>query len=274
MTRGPGQTGRTRIVFSALRPHPALMPMPTSMAAADDQQENERAWSQTLVNKILPLVLPPEDYLNPGLQVLTSEIFSGMIVHNGLCGKASEPWLIWEGVTKVIYSVRPDLSPPKAESESARIDRLELYGLLTDAESGSQAPRPPLGRRSADAVAQVFWSVVQCIALIWLLLRGSATALMHAKSLPMRSSHGTRKTAPVQNDYALDIDRDLGRLDGGRSNPSQDRPIAAMAVWACLTRLTCLHQSMPWLTGLLSLLQWLSLHGPGQVCGTNSRLDR
>merc|ERR1711974_222344 len=54
----------------------------------------------------------------------------------------------------------------------------------------------------------------------------------------------------------------------------QNIPILGMALWTCVSKLAHLQERMPWLTGTLSLMQWLLLHGPGQVCCTNSRFDR
>src|ERR1700761_5277781 len=108
---GDKSSNALRAVYHHLYPNKALTPLPNTDATALEQESNEIAWSQLLVLRILPLVLPPEDLTNPCLHVLVSEVLSEMIVHKALCEKASQPWIIWEGVTKLINSVRPELNP-------------------------------------------------------------------------------------------------------------------------------------------------------------------
>ncbi|EGP92260.1 uncharacterized protein MYCGRDRAFT_66382 [Zymoseptoria tritici IPO323] len=189
--------------FLTLRPHLALEPVPSDPISALAQQENETAWCMLLVNRILPLVLPPEDMLNPCLDVLVSEIFTEMIFHNGICGKACEPWLIWDGLAKLLRSMRSG------------------YGQLPD--------DPP-----SD-----------------LLKRDESGALFPAR------------------DSFEDVDDDRQAF-----RSTERRPIVDMNIWSCGSQISSFEQRMPWLSGLLSLMQWILLHGPGRLCCTNSRLDR
>lgn len=261
-----------RTVFHALRPHNALTPIPISPEQATHQQENEGAWCQMVVNRVLSLLLPPEDLENPCLQVLVSDILSEMIFHNGICGKACESWLIWEGVTKILYAVRPDLvpSPPP---EPAQIDRLEQFGLLSRVKSASEAPGQKSRRLGFDTIVGGFWATVQLVTLIWLLLRSFVTALTHASTLPARANHPSDgKTGdPIEHDGAEGL-----RPGESVASTSHDekQPILALRAWPCVATLLHLHDRMPWLTGLLSLMQWLLLAGPGQLCCTDSTLDR
>ncbi|KAI7579591.1 hypothetical protein KC343_g20888, partial [Hortaea werneckii] len=174
-----------RTIYHTLRPHHALSPPPVDDATRLAQHENEGDWCQLLVNDILPLLLPPEDLSNPCLDVLVSEIFSEMIMHNAILGKTSEPWLLWEGITKSIYVVRPELRPPPEPAASSPINRLEQFGLLS-----SQDPKS--GNQDADelgfigTVLGVFWSTVHFALLAWSLIRAFVTAFMDASALPQR----------------------------------------------------------------------------------------
>ena len=267
-----------RSIYCSLRPHTALSPPPIDQDTTREQQANEVAWSQLLVNNVLPLVLPPEDLDNPCLHVLVSEIFAEMIVRNGICGKACESWLLWEGVTKLIYFLRPDIKPSShPDANMSPINRLEQFGLLTNLERTASHSHSSVFSNNLDVITFAFWSMLQSVLLTWLLLRTFVTSIWQASALPHRSSQAwydesaVTLNSPRLPDNVNELDFSLSeahRTDTGLI------PIVDMTFWSCLTRLSLLEQRMPWLTGLLSLLHWLSTHGPGQVCGTNSRLDR
>ncbi|KAK3106708.1 hypothetical protein LTR53_018223, partial [Teratosphaeriaceae sp. CCFEE 6253] len=87
-----------------------------------------------LVLTVVQLVLPPEDLQNPCLSVLVTEIFSEIIVRNAVLVKASEPWLLWEGVTKLLHTLGPRPPPPK-DTASSQSSRLEQFGLLSGVEA-------------------------------------------------------------------------------------------------------------------------------------------
>ena len=199
-----------------------------------------------------------------------------MIVHNAICGKASEAWLIWEGVTKLIRALRPDLHPhtPADDASPSSINKLEQFGLLSSATFNEKQDLQRARGRRVDFIAQVFWTTLQVLMTAWLLLRSFTIALMHASSIPARQGRvgniATPDKVPVSA-VAPDI----------RPSPqhtiltsSEKRPVVSMKVWTCISRLTAIEERMPWLSGLLSLFQWLSLYGPGGLCRANSTLDR
>jgi hypothetical protein len=268
-TQSTNLSGSNRAIYHALRPHHALTPIPDSPDELADQQENESAWCQMVVNRALALLLPYDEHQIPCLQVLVSEILAEMIFHNGICGKACENWLLWEGVTKVIYVLRPDLVPAQPVDQQP-VNQLKQFGLVS---KDDDVTHPKTGRRPFDALSQGFWGLMQSLWLAWGLMRSAVVLLMQASSSPARSTH-------VQSPKLDSIADDSSNLDQTSaekprtSAASQNIPILGMALWACLSKLGHLQERMPWLTGTLSLMQWLLLHGPGQVCCTNSRFDR
>jgi hypothetical protein len=273
-TQTPGFNGTNRIIYHTLRPHHALTPIPSSPDELTSQQENESAWCQMVVNHALSLLLPYEEHQNPCLQVLVSEILSEMIFHNGICGKACESWLIWEGVTKIIYAVRPDLIPEPQPVEAQQANRLTQFGLVSKDEDN--APVRQSKYRRLDSLKQAFWAVLQSLWMAWVLLRSSITVLMQASSLPGRSSHP--KSVESERPLNMDMIDHSGDPDTPYTSfpPSDLRkvPILGMTIWICLSKLTRLQDRMPWLIGTISLVQWLLLYGPGRLCCTDSRLDR
>ena len=269
-TQSTTLSGANRIIYHALRPHHALTPIPITPNELADQQENESAWCQMVVNRALALLLPYDEHQNPCLHVLVSEILSEMIFHNGICGKACENWLIWEGVTKVIYVLRPDLVPIAQPADQAPVNRLKQFGLVSNEEDVTQSKS---GGRRFDALSQGFWALMQSLWLAWVIMRSAVVLLMQASSLPTRSTHSqySKLDNIVDDSSSLDL-HPAERLRV--SSASQNIPILGMALWTCLSKLARLQERMPWLTGTFSLMQWFLLHGPGQLCCTNSRFDR
>ena len=264
-----------RITYHALRPHHALTPVPNSPDELADQQENESAWCQMVVNRALALLLPYDEHQNPCLQVLVSEILSEMIFHNGICGKACESWLIWEGVTKVIYTLRPDLVPAPQPVDLPPVNQLKQFGLV----SKEHVAKPELNaRRRFDVLSQGFWVFVQNVWLAWVLMRSAIVLFMQASSMPARSAYIQHsKPGDARRTDILVESSDLGSVPArARRNSSdlQKPPILSMSISTCLSELMRLHDRMPWLTGALSLIQCLLLSGPGRLCSTDSRLDR
>jgi hypothetical protein len=271
-TQTPGFNGTNRIIYHTLRPHHALTPIPSSPDEFASQQENESAWCQMVVNRALALLLPYEEHQNPCLQVLVSEILSEMIFHNGICGKACESWLIWEGVTKTIYAVRPDLIPEPQPAEAPQVNRLTQFGLVSQDDNNAPVRQSRYPR--LDALKQAFWAVLQSLWLAWILLRSSIAVLMQASSLPARSSHP--KSVESESSLNIDMINHSGDLDTSTPPTSDLRKVSilGMTLWTCLSKLTRLQDRMPWLIGTISLVQWLLLYGPGRLCCTDSRLDR
>ena len=263
------------MIYHSLRPINALTPLPDGEAAVLEQEDNEIAWSQLLVSRILPLVLPPEDLQNPCLHVLVSEIFSEMIVHKAMCGRACEAWLLWEGVTKLIKTMLPDFNRRQSADEiSPPINKLEQFGLLSSANATEGQDLREAQRGRLDTITQAFWSVLQLTLITWLFLRSFAIALMHASSIPARHSR-------VEKLEISDKVHVSAVAPESRPSPQHTilggcdkRPVISLKVWTCISRMTAIEQRMPWLSGFLSLVQWLSLYGPGGICRTNSVLDR
>ena len=201
-----------------------------------------------------------------------------MIVHNGICGKASEAWLISEGVSKIIYSLSPYLNRQKQPADvvdPSPINRLEQFGLLSSAQARGIQDRSRGQRGMLDLIARVSWAALQFTAMFGLFLRSLVTALMQASSIPARTSHRGGKLKTSDRLPTMTVDP--------HSRPSRHettievydrRPVIDMRIWTCMWRLASLEQRMPWLSGFLSLLQWTSLYGPGKLCSTNSALDR
>lgn len=242
--------------------------MPENSGSLQEQQENEVAWCLLLVDRVLPLVLPPEDLLNPCLDVLVSEVFSEMIFHNGVCGKACEPWLLWDGIAKALQSIRPgNRGPLKVHGSAA--NSLEESGLLSTARASKPTDHHKSLRGRFDTATQLFWMTIQCVMTLWFLLRAFGMALIQARSIPPRANRVLHRRKALNTP--------TGSLDDSKLLPKQElerRPVISTSIWSLVSELLMLDKRMPWLTGMFSFLQWTALYGPGQLCRTNSTLDR
>ncbi|KAK5173790.1 uncharacterized protein LTR77_002471 [Saxophila tyrrhenica] len=269
-----GSANTVRTIYQTMRPNKALTPLPEGDAAVLEQVDNEVAWSQLLVSRILPLVLPPEDLANPCLHVLVSEVFSEMIVRNALCGKASEPWIIWEGVTKLLNSLSRTQGQA-ADLQSSPAGRLEQFGLLSTRNASAGRDLHDAQRRwRLDAISQLFWSSLQVVVMGWLMVRFFVTALMHGSSIPIRRARSTADEEPkrVRTSAAEPAARPLPQHNTPKVYG--ERPVISMRVWPCISTTCCIEQRMPWVFGLASLSQWILLLGPGRLCDFDSILDR
>lgn len=232
------------------------------------------------MSRILPLVLPPEDLQNPCLHVLVSEVFSQIILCNAVLGRGSEAWVIWEGVTKLIKSLTQPSAPSPEAQVAQPMDRLQQFGLLSSAENITIATQQAREPRRFDNVARAFWSVLQTLSLGWLILRTVIDALMHDSSIPPRSirrpeAHPTNKLSLAASHDDAHRDPSLQPSLNSNGRADDDKPaVVEMRVWTCVAKLAALERRMPWLHGLVSLLQWLVLNGPGKVCRLDGALDR
>ena len=106
-----------RLIYHSLWPTPALSPVPgkNDPASVLIQKENEAAYRQLLVEGVLAILLPTEDFENDCLTSLVGQIISEMILGNGIGEKACEPWLLWEGITKMAEVIQAKLPASKAQ---------------------------------------------------------------------------------------------------------------------------------------------------------------
>jgi hypothetical protein len=246
-----------------------------------EQRENESAWRQLLVQGVLAVLLPTEDLENGCLRTLVAEIFAEMILGNGISGKACEGWLLWEGITRVAEVLQDgakEKDPQSGdESNEQSLSRLERFGLLpqpTDEQSGSTESLLS-NRRHESApmtISTVFWMVVQYAFLASTAMRAVIVGVAISFSLPPRSVTGASGQSPVEGGRQSKLPQpDYPAL---RRTLASKQPIVSMKLWSCASRLVGLNSRMPWLSGLISMLHWGVLSGPGRVGDTEGVLDR
>jgi hypothetical protein len=247
-----------------------------------EQRENESAWRQLLVQGVLAVLLPTEDLENSCLRALVAEIFAEMILGNGISGKACEGWLLWEGITRIAEVLQDGVKEQKSQSTDDTLEqslsRLERYGLLPTPPDDQAEPTKPLlpsERRhegAAVTVSGLFWAVVQYTFLAYTVIRVVIIGLATSSSLPPRSVTGANNQSPVEENRQWQPPH--AAHPATRGVLASKRPIVSMKLWSCASRLVELDLRMPWLSGLISMLHWTVLAGPGRVGDTDCVLDR
>ncbi|KAI9824157.1 MAG: hypothetical protein M1819_000920 [Sarea resinae] len=252
-------------IYHSLHPHPALSPVPIASEPSTvlDQQQNETRYRQLLVQGALAVLLPTEDLENGCLRALVGEICGEMIIGNGLSGKVCEGWLLWEGITNIAKSLRTRMSKDMIAQgdmeDSKKKSQLERFGLLSSKEDADRPPSKP------STISVWFWTVLQYAFVALTTLRFMIVALATSSSLPSRTPVvGAQRYAPAGGE----------RGQSPVTVASLPPPFLRMRIWSCITHLLELDWRMPWLSGILSLLQWGALAGPGRVGDTNGPLDR
>ncbi|CAI6333047.1 unnamed protein product [Periconia digitata] len=278
-----------RTVYHTLRPHPALSPVPSDLVSSSvvEQRENESAWRQLLVQGVLVTLLPTEDLENACLRSLVAEVFAEMILGNGISGKACEGWLLWEGITRIAEVLQTDHEKPKgSELDDAHdekpLTRLQRYGLLastTEQQSGDESSTSLLVDSQDCAitpanisVSNLFWTAVLYIFMAGTAMRAIITTMATSSALPRRSVAGIEGPSSVEDDH--ESHRVKAHSDEKKQHADAKRPIVSMKVWSFASQLIELDIRMPWVSGLLSMLHYWTLAGPGRVGDTNGVLDR
>lgn len=272
-----------RLIYHTLHPHPALSPVPTDSVPLTiiEQRESESAWRQLLIQGVLVVLLPTEDLENGCLRALVAEIFSEMILGNGVSGKACEGWLLWEGITSIAKvlqteAVKEDADPLDDTTSEQSMTRLERFGLLSSARdeenrsvnrSSHHEHRP---KKWPVSLPGLFWTFVQYVLLASTAVRALVTILATSSSLPPRTVN--HEASPVEasgQPQAFTMNTPVSRRPSGVK-----RPVVSMKLWSCTAQLLELSARMPWLLGSISLLHWGLLTGPGKVGDTDGLLDR
>ncbi|KAF5692491.1 hypothetical protein FDENT_2855 [Fusarium denticulatum] len=229
-------------------PHLAPVPHPDYPDTISDQKENEALYRQLLVQGVLAILLPTEDLENPCLMSLVEQIFSELIIGNVIANKASQPWMLYEGICITARVLR---------------QRKDQGVVVAETQNDGGGPKVDVKGRRSWSVRSMFLAVIQLGMLVVASLRFITTALVMASSLPARAT-------PLDEKEAL--------LDHDKSPPKSfdpvKAPILSCRVWTCLGNLFELSLRMPWLDGFLSLLQYGAVNGPGRIAGHDGPIDR
>lgn len=260
-----------RKIYHSLWPFPPLSPIPgNGLEAAKLQQENESAYRQLLVQGVLAVLLPTEDLENECLTALVGQIFSDMIIGGSIGGKVSEPWILWDGITKIAEAIKAQLPKSKAQVRVERSNS-DLMGTTPPHLNGENTRVWRIKR----SLQKSFWLILQYGFLAFTAVRFFIITFATASSLPSRIRNTTKS-----NNLALSKDEvetaDILNTEttfSGRQTISK-QPIMKMKIWSCASNLLDLDSRMPWLSATISLLQWAAITGPGEIGNTDGLVDK
>ncbi|KEZ42610.1 hypothetical protein SAPIO_CDS5851 [Scedosporium apiospermum] len=246
-----------REVYHSLCPLPYLSPVPTpdSPEAVELQRENERAYRQLLVRAVLAILLPTEDLENPCLTSLVGEILSETIIGNVIANKASQPWLIWEGLAILARNI--------TEGKRRRPKRRD-----NDQPSSASAGR-------GFSAQGLLSSVIHWMFLAFVSIQFLVTTLVTASSFPRRGGRSFSENGDLTSQSSPDYTStpDASSLEKGDPVTSAKVPLVDFRIWPCIANLIELQSRMPWLAGTLSMLQLGLLDGPGRIGDVDRTMD-
>lgn len=243
-----------RDIYHSLCPLPYLSPIPKPErpGTISEQEENEFAYRQLLVQGVLAVLLPTEDLENECLTSLVGQILSELIIGGVVVKKASEPWLIWTGLgilAGVLGRKRQDASRLKTRRKGG----------------------PPPGREGFS-LSGLLWSLIHYIFAFTAFIRLLVTTVAMSRTLPPRG-----QPSSVQKDERSSHTDGFAAADTDTTSPASDpfqTPVLDFAIWPMLSNLVRMDRHMPWLLGALSMVQWLAIRGPGNAGAFNGVVDR
>lgn len=263
-----------RQIYHSLWPFPALSPVPDALdpIATQQQAENEAAYRQLLVQGVLAVLLPTEDLENDCLRTLVGQILSEMILGGGIGGKASESWLIWEGITKMAEAIKAQLPKSKAQ---ARVERSKLDAAMSiplDINIGVGEKKWRIGQ----SLQKTLWLSLQYVFVAFTTLRFVIVSIASSSSLPARIPAYTKITGSASAKDVVEAPGLTNTYTPSRDHiqPPLKQPIPMMKLWSCLSGLLDLEVRMPWLSATISLLQWKAINGPGGLGNTDGMIDK
>lgn len=220
------------------------------------QRENERAYRQLLVRAVLAILLPTEDLENPCLTSLVGEILSETIIGNVIANKASQPWLIWEGLAILARNI--------TEGKRRRPKRRD-----NDQPSSASAGR-------GFSVQGLLSSVIHWMFLAFVSIQFLVTTLVTASSFPRRGGRSFSENGDLtsQSSPGYTSTPDASFLEKGDPVTSAKVPLVDFRIWPCIANLIELQSRMPWLAGTFSMLQLGLLDGPGRIGDVDRTIDR
>jgi hypothetical protein len=234
------------------------------------QIENEAAYRQLLVQGVLAVLLPTEDLENDCLTAIVGQIFSEMILGGGIGGKASEPWLLWEGITKIAEFLQAQLPKSKAQ---VRLDRSnsDLVNSMPVAISGKIGKSWKIRR----PIQKTFWLALQYVFVAFTAVRFIIISIATSSSLESRIAPTMKITGLNQSKDHIDLpDSTNTKTTSSGPTPPLKQPILNMNIWSCVSSLLDLEARMPWLYATISMLQWGAITGPGQLGSTDGMIDK
>jgi len=192
-----------------------------------------------------------------------------MILGGGIGGKASEPWLLWEGITKIAEVVQTKLPKSKAQ---VRLDRSnsDIMNSIPLDITGQDTKSWRIGR----STQKTFWLTLQYVFLAFTAIRFLIITLATSSSLPSRILRTRKITGLKTSKEDTQPPKDTNVKMISDDGLLLLQPILKMNIWSCVSSLLDVEARMPWLSATISMLQWGALTGPGGVGNIDGMIDK
>ncbi len=236
------------------------VPDPRQASTVKQQEENEAAYRQLLVQGALAVLLPTDEVKNACVRTIVADVIAEKILGSILGGKACEGRFIWNGIIKTVQMINARQGA-EATGEAERKSQLEKFGLLSEGGQ-SRTGDGPSSHQSMSS--KVFWQILRYGYLMFCTLRFMIFGLIAASSRTPRAS-----SAPVAV-KGLDSPPITKTMQPRKIS----RPILEFKIFPLISVLFNLPLRMPWLSGCASLLQHQLIHGPLKVGATDGLIDQ
>jgi hypothetical protein len=251
-------------IYHQLNPHPAMSPVPDPSQAltVKEQEENEAAYRQLLVQGALAVLLPTDELKSACVRTIVADVIAEKILGSIVGGKASEGRFIWNGIIKTVEMInaRQGAEATGEDPEAERKSQLEKFGLLSE---GGQS-RTGDGPSHRSMSSKVFWQILRYGYLMFSASRFMISGLIAASSRPPRAS-----STPVA---AKGLDSPP--ITKTMQPRNMSRPVLEFKIFPLISVLLNLPLRMPWLSGCASLFQHQLIHGPLKVGATDGLIDQ
>lgn len=229
-------------IFHNLQPHPALKASP----------ESERLYLKLLSSGVLAVILPTEDLHSDCERTLIREILSGLGFFN-IADKLSEPFLLYEIITKVLTSLKPaeTNTPPSPESaervETPPVD-LNTKEVLRKRkrnrrEDGKASPKPPQSPSAAPPRTTPPSPNTKTI---------KDTCFEHAEVIANYLGRGIQILSTTIS-FVISVVQNPPPLPPPSPSARRRKPILRMSLLKFISNLLRINSKQPWLRGNILL---------------------
>ncbi|OJD15281.1 hypothetical protein AJ78_04466 [Emergomyces pasteurianus Ep9510] len=267
-----GSASYLHTIYHTLNPHPAISPVPDASdpTTIAEQQKRETVYRQLFAQAVLAVLLPTEDLENVCLRTLVGDILADMILGELVSDKASEGAFVWEILTRLITAINQNSRKHETADHiqtNVQKSRLERFGLLGPTD-GSY-PSDSSGANQLN-LSMLLWRMLQYCCLTFVTIRFVLVGLFRvaSSSLP-ESSHGLPSASPQSSLInPACVPKSLSNSGSVR------RPVLQYRIFGMVSQLINVSERMPWLGGILALVQHAMVEGPGRFGDTGAIVDR
>lgn len=204
------------------------------------------------------MLLPTEDLENVCLRTLVCDIIADLILGNEVSARMCEGRFLWEIATKMIETRQKKAPEVDKETDQGQEDQLKKFGLLSNMEE----PKAHL-RNSQSQVLSLIWSLLNAIYLAYVGFCFVAMGLVRVTSTPS-ASRSTPSCPPSHGKESPGLSGDV----------TGKRAVLNYRLYGMISQVLDVPRRMPWLTGMLALIQYIILAGPGRLGDTDNAVDR